>query len=70
MHLQPDPVVTRARRRAPARSQVKVRDAEGHVYALTRKAQGVDLLALHEGQRVVCTVTRRLPRVLSAEAVA
>jgi len=54
----------------PEFEQVKVRDAEGHVYALTRKTQGLDLLALHEGQRVVCTVTRRLPKVLSAEAVA
>ena len=54
----------------PEFEQVKVRDEAGHIYALTPMTRGVDLLALHEGQRVVCTVTRRLPRVLSAEAVA
>lgn len=54
----------------PEFEQAKVRDSEGHVYALTRKTRGVDVGALHEGQRVVCTVTRKLPRVLSAEAVA
>ena len=54
----------------PEFEQVKVRDDAGHVYALTPLTRGVDLLALHEGQRIVCTVTRRLPRVLSAEAVA
>lgn len=50
----------------PEYHQVKVRDDNGHLYALTRKTQGVDLAALHEGQRVVCTVTRKLPRVLTA----
>lgn len=50
--------------------QVKVRDDEGHVYSLTRKTEGIDLAALHEGQRIVCTVTRKLPRVHSAAAVA
>jgi hypothetical protein len=54
----------------PEFEQVKVKDEAGHVYALTPMTRGVDLLALHEGQRIVCTVTRRLPRVLSAEAVA
>ena len=54
----------------PEYHQVKVRDGDGHLYALTRKTQGVDLAALHEGQRVVCTVTRKLPRVLTAAAVA
>jgi hypothetical protein len=54
----------------PEYHQVKVRDGDGHLYALTRKTQGVALAALHEGQRVVCTVTRRLPRVLTTAAVA
>ena len=54
----------------PEYHQVKVRDGDGHLYALTRKTQGADLAALHEGQRVVCTVTRKLPRVLTAAAVA
>ena len=54
----------------PEYHQVKVRDGEGHIYALTRKTAGVQLSELHEGQRVLCTITRRLPRVLSAAAVA
>lgn len=54
----------------PEFEQVKVRDSDGHVYALTRKTRGIDLLALHEGQRIICTVTRKLPRVLSALALA
>lgn len=53
----------------PEFHQVQVRDREGHTYALTAKTRGVDLLALHEGQRIVCVVTRKLPRVLSAQAV-
>jgi hypothetical protein len=54
----------------PEYEQVKVRDSDGHVYALTPMTRGLDLLTLREGQRVVCTVTRTLPRVLCAEAVA
>ncbi len=54
----------------PEFQQVKVRDRQGHVYALTAKTPGVDLLALHEGQRIICVVTRKLPRVLNAQAVA
>ena len=54
----------------PEYHQVKVRDGDGHLYALTRKTQGVNLAALHEGQRVVCKVTRKLARVLTASAVA
>ena len=54
----------------PEYHQVKVQDTEGHIYALTRKTVGVHLSDLHEGQRVLCTITRRLPRVLSAAALA
>ena len=50
----------------PEYHQVMVRDADGHLYSLTRKTRGIDLAALREGQRVVCTVTRTLPRVLAA----
>ena len=50
----------------PEYHQVKVRDPDGHVYSLTRKTEGIQLSDLHEGQRIVCTVTRRLPRVLRA----
>ena len=49
--------------------QVKVRDREGHIYALTGKTKGVDLATLREGQIVRCTVTRNLPRVLRAGAI-
>ena len=52
----------------PEYEQVKVRDAGGHIYSLTPMTHGIDLRALQMGQRVVCTVTRRLPRVLRAEA--
>ena len=45
----------------PPYHQVKVRDGDGHLYALTRMTQDVDLDAVHEGQRVVCTVTRNFP---------
>ena len=54
----------------PAYHQVKVRDAAGHLYTLTHKTLGVDLASLREGQHVLCTVTRRLPRVLIAAVVA
>lgn len=53
----------------PEYHQVKVRDQEGDIYALTRKTVGVHLSDLREGQRVLCTVTRCLPRVLSAAAL-
>lgn len=50
--------------------QVKVRDSDGHFYAITRMTTGIDLRSLREGQCVRCTVTLKLPRVLCAEAVA
>ena len=53
----------------PEYHQVRVRDSEGRSYALTRKTRGVDLSSLREGQRVVCTVTVHLPRVVSATAI-
>lgn len=52
----------------PEYHQVKVRDGDGHLHALTRKTLGVDLAALREGQRVVCMVTGAPSRVLSATA--
>ena len=54
----------------PQYEQVQVRDANGHLYALTLQTKGIDLAKLHAGQRVRCTVTLRLPRVLSATAIA
>lgn len=54
----------------PEFEQVLVRDDEGFQYALTPRTAGIELGALREGQVVVCTVTRRLPQVLAAQAVA
>jgi len=48
----------------PEFGQVKVRDEQGHLYALTPSV--IDILSLKEGDRVLCTVTRHLPRVLKA----
>lgn len=48
---------------------VKVRDADGHSFAFTRKTRGIDLVTLCEVQRVVCTVTRNFPRALTAATV-
>lgn len=54
----------------PEYHQAKVRDAEGHIYVLTRKTRGIDLASLHEGQHLVCTVTSERPRVLTATEIA
>ncbi len=54
----------------PEFHQAKVRDDDGHLYAITLKTGGVDLLSLREGQIVRCVVTVKLPRVLRAEVVA
>ena len=54
----------------PEFEQVLVRDDEGYQYTLTPRTAGVELGALQEDQGVFCTVTRRLPRVLSAQPVA
>jgi hypothetical protein len=54
----------------PEFQQVKVKDYEGRQYALTERTAGVDLQGLRQGQRLVCTVTRILPRVLQAEEAA
>lgn len=49
---------------------VKVQSKDGHQYSLTRHTRGVNLTELHEGQKLLCTVTRRLPRVLTAQILA
>lgn len=54
----------------PEFHQVRVRDGEGHLYAITSRTSGVDLLSLREGQIVRCVVTLKLPRVVRAEVVA
>ena len=53
----------------PEFRQALVRDADGHDYALTRATQGVDLATLQEGQKISCTVTTRLPRVIAATVI-
>ena len=53
----------------PEYHQVWVRDSEERHYVLTRKTRGIDLSSLREGQRVVCTVTVHIPRVMSATAI-
>ena len=54
----------------PEFHQAKVRDSVGHMYALTRQTDGFTFETLQEGQRVRCTVTCRLPRVLRIELIA
>ena len=54
----------------PTYHQVEVRAEDGSRYSLTRHTQGIDLSELHEGQRLRCTVTVRLPRVLNAQVLA
>ena len=49
---------------------VMVRSHDGHQYSLTQHTRGVNLADLHEGQKLLCTVTRRLPRVLTARVLA
>ena len=53
----------------PEYNQVQVEDLLGHRYAITRKTQGIDMSTLREDQRVECTVTVHLPRVLRAMAL-
>jgi hypothetical protein len=49
--------------------QVKVLTADGRRYSLTRRTPGIDLSEVRVGQRVQCTETVRLPRVLSAQVL-
>ena len=53
----------------PEFHQVQVKDLLGNLYAINRKTQGIDMSTLREGQRVDCTVTVHLPRVLRAMAL-
>jgi hypothetical protein len=54
----------------PSYSVVKVQARDGFQYSLTRHTKGIVLSDLHEGQRVLCTVTRNLLRVVAAEVLA
>ena len=54
----------------PEYDQVKVTARNGNEYVLTNHTEGVTLRDLTVGQWLSCVVTRRLPRVLSAELVA
>lgn len=54
----------------PEYKQVKVQARDGHLFAITTKARGdVPASSLHEGQKVRCTVTLRLPRVLQFQLI-
>lgn len=48
---------------------VMVQAPDGCQYALTRHTQGVLLTGLRKGQKLRCTVTGRLPRVLIARLI-
>lgn len=52
----------------PGFELVMVRTADEFQYALTPATAGISLQNLREGQRVRCVVTRRLRRVIAAEA--
>ena len=54
----------------PDYHQAKVKDSDGHLYAITEHTAGLSAKSLREGQKVRCTVTLRFPRVLSAELLA
>lgn len=54
----------------PAYHQAKVKDGEGHLYAITEQTAGLKPQFLRMGQKVRCTVTLRFPRVIRAELVA
>lgn len=53
----------------PEFRQAQIRSADGHLYALTDTTP-VRWTAVQEGQRMQCTVTLRLPRVVRAEILA
>ena len=53
----------------PEYHQVEVSSADGHRYSLTERTPGINLAELHEGQKLMCTVTERLPRVLAAKVL-
>jgi len=51
----------------PDYHQAKVKDSDGHLYAITEHTAGLRPQTLREGQRVRCIVTLRFARVVSAE---
>lgn len=53
----------------PELSQVKVLTDAWRRYSLTRNTPGIDLGNLQVGERVQCTMSIRLPRVLAARAL-
>lgn len=52
----------------PTFRQVRVQDADGNQFALTRATRGIDIGSLSEGQNLRCTVTRK-NRVLAASMI-
>lgn len=47
----------------------KVQGDDGRHYSVTRHTAGVRVADLQEGQRLQCTVTLKLPRVLHAKVI-
>jgi hypothetical protein len=54
----------------PEFGMVHVRTDKGRVLAVTAHTKGIDVGTLQRGQRLECTVTRVLPRVLDAKLLA
>lgn len=51
----------------PEYQQVLARAADGRQYVITERADGVPWRQLREGQRIVCLVTKGLPRVRTVD---
>lgn len=54
----------------PEYHQVKVSAYDGSQYCLTWQTRGVNLADLHEGQKLLCTITGMFPWVLNARVLA
>ena len=67
--LETRQVVVKVIATIPEFHQVIVRDGTGRQFAITRRTNGIDWTKLYEGQRLQCTVTVKLPRVLYAVAL-
>ena len=53
----------------PELQQAKVATKDGYQYLVTIRTPGVNVLELVEGQTLLCNVTQRLPRLLSARVL-
>lgn len=53
----------------PDFNQVRVQVNDGHLYAVTRHTEGVNVAELQEGQRLLCIVTQHPVRVVHAHLI-